>query len=305
MNLVEQMQNIVKDLEVTIDLGNANYKMLIDGKRVIDSSNVEEVPTGTFGAYSVNGKSYLFGEGAIVKYNTNKIIEDKRALLGRALYPVVESEQNVVVTTLLPLSLYINNDNKERYKELLKGKYVVSNPNGYTKTINVQEVNICCEGFSALITRPELLKEALFLIEIGGVDLTGCFVNRTPVASQSFASERGMNIFYTELAKVLTSKTLESYSNKDAELLYNKYEELTDDLKQVIDSFATEYIQKYIYKKLVDIGYKKLIHKLVLVGGGAIALERYLKADDNIIILENALWANVEGAEIIEKRRAK
>ena len=75
MNLVEQMQNIVKDLEVTIDLGNANYKMLIDGKRVIDSSNVEEVPTGTFGAYSVNGKSYLFGEGAIVKYNTNNIKE--------------------------------------------------------------------------------------------------------------------------------------------------------------------------------------------------------------------------------------
>lgn len=104
---------------------------------------------------------------------------------------------------------------------------------------------------------------------------------------------------------MLTSKTLESYSNKDAELLYNKYEELTDDLKQVIDSFATEYIQKYIYKKLVDIGYKKLIHKLVLVGGGAIALERYLAQDENIIILENALWANVEGAEIIEKRRAK
>ena len=62
---------------------------------------------------------------------------------------------------------------------------------------------------------------------------------------------------------------------------------------------------KNIYKKLADVGYKKLIHKLVLVGGGAIALERYLKEDDNIIILENALWANVEGAEIIEKRRAK
>ena len=303
MNLIEQMQNVIE--KITIDLGNSNYKMIVDDKRIIDSSNTEEVAEGTFGAYAVNGKYYLFGEGAAAKYTTNKIVVEKKALLGKALYSVTEDNQKVEITTLLPLSLYIHNENKERYRELLKGEYVVTNPSQYTKRFEVVEVNVCCEGFSALITKPELLKEALFLIEIGGVDLTGCFVNRTPVASQSFASERGMNIFYTELAKVLTSKTLESYSNKDAELLYNKYEELTDDLKQVIDSFATEYIQKYIYKKLVDIGYKKLIHKLVLVGGGAIALERYLAQDENIIILENALWANVEGAEIIEKRRAK
>ena len=114
-----------------------------------------------------------------------------------------------------------------------------------------------------------------------------------------------MNKFYKELAKVLTSKLLEGFSDKDAELVYGKYETLTEELKEIIDSFAKEYIQKNIYKKLADVGYKKLIHKLVLVGGGAIALERYLKEDDNIIILENALWANVEGAEIIEKRRAK
>lgn len=299
------MQNIVEKIDVTIDLGNANYKMLIDGKRVIDSSNVEEVPTGTFGAYRVNGKSYLFGEGAAAKYTTNKIVEDKKALLGKALYSVVEDSQRLEITTLLPLSLYIHNENKERYRELLKGEYVVTNPSEYTKRFEVAEVNVCCEGFSSLITKPELLKEAIYLVEIGGVDLAGCFVNRTPVVTQSFTTEQGMNKFYKELAKVLTSKLLEGFSDKDAELVYGKYETLTEELKEIIDSFAKEYIQKNIYKKLADVGYKKLIHKLVLVGGGAIALERYLKEDDNIIILENALWANVEGAEIIEKRRAK
>ena len=299
------MQNIVEKIDVTIDLGNANYKMLIDGKRVIDSSNVEEVPTGTFGAYRVNGKSYLFGEGAAAKYTTNKIVEDKKALLGKALYSVVEDSQRLEITTLLPLSLYIHNENKERYRELLKGEYVVTNPSEYTKRFEVVEVNVCCEGLSSLITKPELLKEAIYLVEIGGVDLAGCFVNRTPVVTQPFTTEQGMNKFYKELAKVLTSKLLEGFSDKDAELVYGKYETLTEELKEIIDSFAKEYIQKNIYKKLADVGYKKLIHKLVLVGGGAIALERYLKEDDNIIILENALWANVEGAEIIEKRRAK
>ena len=205
----------------------------------------------------------------------------------------------------MPLSLYITNINKDKYKELLQGQYTVINPNGHTKNFTVSEVSVCCEGFSSLMTKPELLSEAIYLIEVGGVDLAGCFVNRTPVVAQSFTSEMGMNIFYTELAKVLTSKLLESYNNKDAELLYNKYEVLEDDLKQVIDSFAMEYIQKNIYKKLNDIGYKRLIHKLVFTGGGAIALERYLKEDTNIIILENALWSNVEGAELIEKRRAR
>ena len=240
-----------------------------------------------------------------MKYNTNKICLEKRALLGRALYPVVEDNQEVAITTLLPLSLYITNINKDKYKELLQGQYTVINPNGHTKNFTVSEVSVCCEGFSSLMTKPELLSEAIYLIEVGGVDLAGCFVNRTPVVAQSFTSEMGMNIFYTELAKVLTSKLLESYNNKDAELLYNKYEVLEDDLKQVIDSFAMEYIQKNIYKKLNDIGYKRLIHKLVFTGGGAIALERYLKEDTNIIILENALWSNVEGAELIEKRRAR
>lgn len=299
MNLIEEMKKI------TIDLGNSNYKMIVGEKKIIDNSNVEEVKQGTFGAYEVNGRSYLFGEGAAEKYNTNKICMEKKALLGKALYSVADDNESVEVTTLLPLSLYVENENKNRFKELLVGEYTVTNKNNFTKKFTVKDVNICCEGFSSLVMKPQLLKEALFLIDIGGVDLTACFVNRTPVTTQFFTSERGMNIFFMELAKVLTSKTLESYTNKDAELLYNKYEVLEEELKEIIDSFAMEYIQKNIYKKLVDIGYKKLIHKLVLVGGGAIALERYLKADDNIIILENALWANVEGAELIEKRRAK
>ena len=163
----------------------------------------------------------------------------------QALYPVVEDNQEVAITTLLPLSLYITNINKDKYKELLQGQYTVINPNGHTKNFTVSEVSVCCEGFSSLMTKPELLSEAIYLIEVGGVDLAGCFVNRTPVVAQSFTSEMGMNIFYTELAKVLTSKLLESYNNKDAELLYNKYEVLEDDLKPV------SYTHLAVYKRQI------------------------------------------------------
>lgn len=38
---------------------------------------------------------------------------------------------------------------------------------------------------------------------------------------------------------------------------------------------------------------------------GAIALKSYLEVDDNVTVLENALWSNVEGAELISTRRNK
>ena len=124
MNLIEQMQNVIE--KITIDLGNSNYKMIVDDKRIIDSSNTEEVAEGTFGAYAVNGKYYLFGEGAAAKYTTNKIVEDKKALLGKALYSVAEDSQKLEITTLLPLSLYIHNQNKERYHPPLEDQLRIS-----------------------------------------------------------------------------------------------------------------------------------------------------------------------------------
>ncbi|MEG1142365.1 MAG: hypothetical protein RSE41_07990 [Clostridia bacterium] len=36
--------------KIIIDAGNANYKILLEGKKIIDNSNVQEVAEGTFGA---------------------------------------------------------------------------------------------------------------------------------------------------------------------------------------------------------------------------------------------------------------
>ena len=292
-------------VRATADLGNSNGKIIAGNKKSIDSSNVQEVAKGTFGSWQINDKYYLIGENARAKFDTNKITENKKALLGRILYPFVEDGATVELITLLPLSLYINQDNKEKYAELLKGEYTVINPSEAEKKFKVESVEICAEGFSSLVTDAKLLQEPLFLVDIGGVDLTGVFVNRTPDANRMFTSERGMNVFYTELGKYLTSKLLETYTNKDTEILYNKYESLADDLKATIDEFATDYIEKYIYQPLRDIDYKPLLHKLILVGGGAIALKRYLEKDDNITVLENAIWSNVEGANLISLRRNK
>lgn len=288
--------------KITIDLGNSNYKAIVGDKRIIDNSNVQEVSEGTFGAFEIDSKHYLFGEVAKSKRNTNKICKTKRALLGRALYPLFEDKEKVEVVTLLPLSLYVNQDNKQRYAELLKGKYSVSNSNGVKKLFTVVSVEVRAECFSSLMTVPSLLKEPLFLVDLGGVDASGCYVHKTPNINQSFTQEKGMNIFYIELGKVLTSKLLESYSDKDSELLYKKYDQLSEELKLIIDNFAKAFIQENIYTPLKEIGYRELIHKLVFTGGGSKALERYLIEDSNVTVLKNALWSNVEGADILSRR---
>lgn len=303
MNQIEQMQNLIQD--ITIDLGNSNAKIIVDDKKIIENSNVQEVEQGTFGAYEVNSKHYLFGEGVQYKKNTNKIVETKKALLGKILYSIVDDNSELNITTLLPLSLYVENENKVKFQDLLKGDYTVTNANGYIKNFTVANVEVCAESFSSLVTDAKLLQEPIFLCDIGGVDLSGVYVNRTPVISQSFSSEKGMNIFYTELGKILTSKLLETYTDKDVELLFNKYNDIPEDIREIIDTFAIDYINNYIYKPLVNIGYKSLIHKLIFTGGGSIALQRYLSKDSNVTILPDAIWSNVTGARIISSKRAR
>lgn len=290
---------------IIIDLGNSQYKMIVGDKKIKDCSNVQLVSAGTFGAFEVDGKYYLFGEGAKTKRSTNKICEEKRALLGRALYPIVNDKDKVNITTLLPLSLYVNQENKTKYAELLKGRYIVTNANGAKKTFTVASVDVCCESFSSLVTDASLLQQALYLVDIGGVDLSGVLVNRTPDVNKMFTAEKGMNILNIELAKVLTSKLLESYSDKDAELLLGKFDTLPEEYKIIIDEFIKEYIRTNIYEPLKEIGYKPLIHKLVFCGGGSIALQRYLSKDNNVTILEDAIYTNVLGAKTLSARRSK
>jgi hypothetical protein len=290
---------------IIADLGNSQYKIIVGDKKIKDSSNVQCVSNDTFGAFEIDGKYYLFGEGAKTKKNTNKICEEKRALLGRALFPIVADKEKVDLTTLLPLSLYVNQENKKRYAQLLKGKYVVTNSNGAKKTFTVSNVDVCCESFSSLVTDSNLLKQALYLVDIGGVDVCGVLVNRTPDINKMFTAEKGMNILNIELAKVLTSKLLETYTDKDVELLLNDFDNLPQNYKAIIDDFMKDYIQTNIYESLKDIGYKPLIHKLVFCGGGSTALERYLSKDENSTILEDAIYTNVLGAKILSTRRSK
>lgn len=325
-NLSEKSERkVVEEQKLYIDLGNFSYKLIYNNgtKKTKDFSNVEEVEEGTYGAFKVNGKSYIFGPNAKIKYDTNKICPEKKALLGRALYPVVNEKEKIKVVTLLPLSLYINteDENKKAFEELLKGKYTVANASGHEKTFTVSEVEVYCESFSSLVVEPTVMNKPLYLVDLGGVDWSGVFVYGLPDGKKKFNNTTGMNTFYAKLGERITSAVRKTYDPVSARLVFEKYNSMTIEfinnipdekekekrrtIKNVIDTFTKDYIKKNIYEELYKIGYDEDIHELVFVGGGAEALRRYLEEDINVTILKDAVYANIEGAKRISIEKSK
>ena len=293
--------------KIYCDLGNARFKGIYNDRKIVSCSNVEVVPAGTFGAWEINGQHYIIGEGAKSKKSTNKLIVEKSALLARELFTMVDTDKEKVdVVCLLPLSLYVNLDNRKAYADLLKGTYKVTNPAGVQKQFTVANVEVCAETYSSILTNKELVRQSVYLVDIGGCDNSGVRVNNgVPDTNLMYTKEQGMNIFYTGLARVLTSKLLDTYTDKDAELLYEKYDSLPEDIKATIDAYAENYIKANIIEPLKEIGFKELLFKICVVGGGAKALERYLVKNPSIVILDECIFSNVLGAKIISTRRSK
>jgi hypothetical protein len=314
-----------EEQKIYIDLGNFSYKMIFDNgtKKSLDFSNVEQVEEGTYGAFKVNGKSYIFGPNAKIKYDTNKICEDKKALLGRALYPLVNDKEKVKVVTLLPLSLYISSkdENKKDFQDLLKGKYTVSNASGYEKTFTVTDVEVYCESYSSIVLDETIIYKPLYLVDLGGVDWSGVFVYKLPDVNKKFNNTTGMNSFYSKLGEKLTSAMRKTYDPINARLVFEKFSTTTNEdlekisnpeekerkqnIKSVIDSFSKDYIKKNIYDELYKIGYDEDVHQLLFVGGGAETLRKYLEEDSNVRIFDNAVYANIEGARKMSIQNAR
>ena len=324
---------------IYVDLGNYNYKMLVgeektdaegnvidkELKETVEHCNVEEVEEGTFGAWKVDDEYYAISPNAELKKDSNKIVKEKRAMLGYVLYKKASADNKSVfrVVTLLPLSLYINakDGNREAYAELLKGDYKVSDPNGIEKTFFVEHVEVCCESFSALvIMEPEYRKNPVYLVDLGGVDWSGVYVEgNSPNEKNRFTKPVGMNAFYNELAAAIASKVdKEGCLVRNARLYFEKYSVMTVEeaaqkgdraksLKEVIDEVSRAYIEKHVFKELHAIGHREDLCKVVFVGGASKSFENYIREgrEDYVVISDDALFANVKGARKIAILRAK
>ena len=129
-------------------------------------------------------------------------------------------------------------------------------------------------------------------------------MHRTPCAKKLQPNEKGTNILTTQLAKVLTSKLLESYNSSQVELLLERYETLPKEIKATIDSFMEEYIKVNIQIPLKDLGYRDLLATpIIFTGGGSKLMAKYISKIPNAKILDNCIFSNIEGARILDIRK--
>lgn len=290
---------------IYFDCGNSQNKILIDDRKVVTTSNIEIVDSQTFGAWEVNGVSFINSEIAKTKKVTNKLCESRKLLIARNLFDLVEDKSKVSLSVLLPISQYLNKENRETFAGMIKGKYKVTNSEGHTKSFSIDYVDIKCEEFVALLTNPKLLQDTCYTIGVGSVD-TSIFqvAGGVPNTNKIHTSENGISWFYDGLGRVLTSYLKETYTLQDARLVYKKYDALDDELKAIIDKYATDYIEKYIVEPLQELGFRKLVHRAIINGGGSLDLKRYIDKLGYFTYLDDSLFSNVIGSKILDQQKA-
>lgn len=284
-----------------VDLGNAQVKLIIGTKRISVCSNIEEVSAEMYGAIQVNDKYYLMGKTAKSKLTTNKIEESKRALLGISLFPYVEEDEKLQVATMLPISLYLEAENREEYAKLLMGYYTIRNANGEIKSFEVEQVNVYCESYSSLATQENIktIHQPQFVVDLGGADISILYVEGQPDRNRYTTSPTGANYFFVELAKVLTAKMKQTVSTSDCELIFAKYDELNEQMQECIDEFVNSYMHKYVYEKLKDLNYNAMIHSIKFIGGFSKGLMKWITKDSNASVIEDSLFSNIQGVKVL------
>lgn len=291
---------------VYMDCGNSQNKLLFEDRKVVTTSNIEIVEdSNVFGSWTVNGVSFINSEVCKSKKVTNKLCESRKLLIAKNLFDIVDNKSKLNLSTLLPISQYTNKSNRDRYVEMLKGKYTVTNSEGLTKTFTIANVDVKCEEYTAMLLNPKLLQSPCYIIGVGGVDTSIFQVQGgVPNVNKIHTSEQGINWFYDSLGRVLTSHLNETYTLNDAKLVFKKYDALDDNLKDLIDKFTNSYIEKYIVDPLKELGFRNLVHSAVINGGGALDLKPWIDKLGYFTYLEDSVFANVLGSRILDQQKA-
>lgn len=292
---------------IYFDCGNSQNKILFEDRKIVTTSNIEVVEdSNVFNSWTVNEVSFINSEIAKAKKITNKICKSRKLLIGKNLFDLVEDKEKVRLVTFLPISQYINPNNKVKMSEMLNGKYKVVSANGEVKNFTVTDTMVLAEEFVALLTNPKLLQKETFVVGIGGVDTSIFRVkNGIPDTNKIHTSESAINWYYDSLGRVVTSHLNQSFSLSDAKLLLAKYDELDEELKTIIDNHTMKYIEKNVIEPLKELGYRNIIHSnVVVLGGGSLDLKRWFDKLGYFDFLEDSLFANVLGARIYDQQLA-
>ena len=222
-----------------------------------------------------------------------------------------EKSAKVVLAAGLPLTGF--GREKQKFKEYLfrKEQPVRFFYEGERYEIQIEDVKLFPQGYSALALYPEYLKDepSVLLVDIGGwtVDLMR-LDNAVPNAATCRSLELGVIRCIDETAEQVRRNTGLSVTETQIErVLRGETCSMAEDARVVIQENGRKYIER-ILSAVTESGFDLRAVPSVFMGGGSAILKRHVTAQDAIcrpVFIED-VHANAAGYErIVEQMWAK
>lgn len=254
------------------------------------------------------GKRWMIGESAEkVDYEKNKAKLVHKLCTYAAIAQLLDGENNanVVLAIGCPLSIFVNVDEREKYKEFFAGESDIAvKINGVLKTFHIDDVVICPESSGIIFKNSAEYKNRLIgIIDIGGLNTNCCVYNRlSPIKSTSFTTNLGSNIMMNDLKQKINSEFV------DANIQDWQIESVVKDgYIKSHKSESSELIKNFFEKHMKDIlaecerkGWDLKNIDIVFTGGGSKLLAKNITDSlPDAVISKSAQLDNVEGFYII------
>lgn len=313
---------------ISYDNGMSNGKLFFkykDKEYEIDfNSRVKELESEAVDCLVINGKYYTFNEGRIAAQlgHNAKDNDVHRILLYKAMYEAykVTGETKFDIITNCSLDSYKIDEGKSvmdvqsKFKEIKIKEGFVNKEVKFT----INQIIVLPECLSGSLTTDLKLKEEdVVVIDIGSKNIQLLQISQGRVQyDTSYATRYGMNNILMGSADLVKVHEPMLKSSDAIQMYLEKTNNGSFGIINEVDELILRYLMTNIFTEIderlneMDI---KLFTKYVFLGGGSIALKRFLEAKfegKSISFVKNPYFANarglyMKGVKMINKSKSK
>ena len=289
---------------VSLNTNNAIEKTYFRTKVFKLDNNLGIEAQGRSFNVTLDGEDYIIGDqGEEVDYTVDKANIYHKLATYTATAQLLEGHKAVKLVIGCPTSIYRNKGLREEYRDYIRNNGNVKiTVNNKAYSFLVENVLMLPEGSGIVYTKPELFKDKrVAVIDLGGLNMNfTIYDNLIPQPSSMFTLNHGYAEIETRLTNELNSVYGTSLTSNDIQNIIKqggvKLRGTVDPKSShIIDSIINQYMVKLIQETRKN-NFNLDMMDVVFVGGTSLLIhDKILHYLPHATIMDNALWANVEG----------
>lgn len=269
---------------VVVDLGNYNIKFLGENRGFFSAKYSTKYNSNSemFDRIEFEGVITYIGIGEFER-EFNKV---NKNYLPQLFYAISKAtnESDINLCLLLPVGQM---PNKSKFINRLKNNRFSFCVNGVIRTININNVCVLPEAYvSFYALQLEDNNEDCLIIDIGSRTI-GVATFISGKVEKNFTEKLGVLDLYSTI-KEIENANGEDYIEEDIERLINSKRVIVD------SKIYIEFLKDILNRIKVKVNIKN--YKVYFVGGGALLLREYIKANTPATIVDDAEYSNIIGA---------